>query len=105
MIKLNEYIDRVGVDKVMHEEGGYGIHQTLVALSTLLFGFVGFFLANHLATAFVHLVSWIKEKYLDDKQDSPYDKKDVKFGIYGSLIALMLNDVVMIVYLIIKVWL
>lgn len=105
MIVLYDYIKKIGEDKMMHELGGFGIHCFLVAVATLFFGFVGYFVSNHIATALVYLVSVAKEVIDGKEADNTYDKKDIQYGVNGSLLALCVFDVILIIYLIIHVWL
>lgn len=87
MKKLNEFIERVSSDKIIHFAFG-GWIEALLAIVGWSFGKVGCIIAMFVGIAVVYVISWWKET-VDDKQDSPYDKKDITWAMYGVLATLL----------------
>ena len=101
MKRLNDWIERVGTDKVLHLLGGFGLYEAMVANSTMLWGHVGYLYSSFVALFIVYALSILKEKWLDDTPDM----EDVDFAMFGSAIALALNMSVYMIMILYRVYL
>lgn len=90
---LTNFIERVGSDKIIHMAVGGWIEQYLGTVGQDLGGDMGCIIAMLIGLPLIYFLSWIKEKYLDDKQDSPFDKKDINWAMFGAGVSFIITTI------------
>lgn len=84
---VNDIIKEYGVDKVLH----FLVGALMVAMASItgivFFGFTGFLVATFIMIPVVYVLSYVKEKILDDK----YDILDIKAAMLGAGIVVITN--------------
>lgn len=97
----DKFIEKYGVDKILHLLGGFGIQAIIVSISTMLYGHFGYLCGSFVALFIVYTISILKEKWLDDT----HDMEDVDWAMFGSAIAFAINMLAFMSVVIYKIYL
>lgn len=84
---LNSIIERYGIDKMLHFLVGALITAMASIFGLLFFGFVGFMACGLISILLVFVLSYIKERKLDDF----YDPADIKAAMLGTGVVFIVN--------------
>lgn len=94
MKSQNEFLEKYGVDKVLHFLVGSLIVAMASSIGHVFLGFTGFLVASFLMIPVVYAVSYYKEKRLDDH----FDALDIKAVMLGAGIVVILNVLMFAIY-------
>lgn len=100
MKRLNDFIEKVGIDKVLHFICGALIVELSAMCGVLYADFEGCFIGSLIGLLVVYLLSIVKEKLLDDY----YDQLDIDYAMMGSISAVMFNFTAMVCVILIRLF-
>lgn len=97
----DKFIEKYGVDKLLHLVGGFALQSIIVSIATLFGSETGYMIGSFIALFLVYGLSMLKEMWLDET----YDEEDIDFAMFGSAIAFTVHMLVYIIIVFVRLYL